>query len=95
MQVIISAYINILLKLPQLNNDNVTKLTSLCNIVESNIGSLMTIGLNPSHCGLLLMPVIIERLLDSIKLIVTRKLGKNNWHMSDFINCAKEEVDTR
>ena len=37
MQVIISAYINILLKLPQLNNDNVTKLTSLYNVVESNI----------------------------------------------------------
>ena len=37
MQVIISAYINILLKLPQSNNDNVTKLTSLYNVVESNI----------------------------------------------------------
>ena len=37
MQVIISANINILLKLPQLNNDNVTKLTSLYNVVESNI----------------------------------------------------------
>ena len=37
MQVIISAYIKILLKLSQLNNDNVTKLTSLYNVVESNI----------------------------------------------------------
>ena len=37
MQVIISAYIKILLKLSQLNNDNVTKLTSLYNLVESNI----------------------------------------------------------
>ena len=37
MQVIISACIKILLKLSQLNNDNVTKLTSLYNLVESNI----------------------------------------------------------
>ena len=37
MQVIISAYIKILLKMSQLNNDNVTKLTSLYNLVESNI----------------------------------------------------------
>ena len=42
-----------------------------------------------------MIPVILERLLDSIKLIVTRKLGKNNWHISDFINCIKEEVDAR
>ena len=94
-QVIISAHMNVLLKLPKLNNDNATKLTSLYNAVESNIRSLMTMGLNPSHYGSLLIPVILERLPDSIKLIVTRKLGKNNWHISDFINCIKEEVDAR
>ena len=55
----------------------------------------MTMGLNSSHYGPLLTPVILERLPDSIKLIVTRKSGKNNLHMSDFINCIKEEVDAR
>ena len=94
-QVLISTHMNVLLKLPKLNNDNVTKLTSLYNAVESNIRSLMTMGLNPSHYGPLLIPVILERLPDSIKLIVTRKLGKNNWHISDFINCIKEEIDAR
>ena len=94
-QVIISAHMNVLLKLPKLNNDNVAKLTSFYNAIESNIRSLMTMGLNPSHYGPLLIPVILERLPDSIKLIVTRKLGKNNWHISDFINCIKEEVDAR
>ena len=53
----------------------------------------MTMGLNLSHYRPLLIPVILERLPDSIKMIVTRKLGKNNWHISDFINCIKEEVD--
>ena len=70
-------------------------MTSLYNAVESNIKSLMTMGLDPSYYGSLLIPVILERLRDSIKLIVTRKLGKNNWHISDFINCIKEEVDAR
>ena len=92
-QVIISAHMNVLLKLPKLNNDNVAKLTSFYNAIESNIRSLMTMGLNPSHYGPLLIPVILERLPDSIKLIVTRRLVKNNWHISDFINCIKEEVD--
>ena len=92
-QVIISAHMNVLLKLPKLNNENVAKLTSFYNAIESNIRSLMTMGLNLSHYGPLLIPVILERLSDSIKLIVTRKLGKNNSHMSDFINCIKEEVD--
>ena len=94
-QVIISAHMNVLSKLPKLNNENVAKLTSFYNAIESNIGSLMMMGLNPSHYGPLLTPVILERLPDSIKLIVARKLGKNNWHISDFINCIKEEVDAR
>ena len=88
-----SAHMNVLLKLPKLNNNSVGKLTSFYNAIESNIRSLMTMGLNPSHYGPLLIPVILERLPDSIKLIVTRKLVKNNWHISDFINCIKEEVD--
>ena len=74
-QVIISAHMNVLLKLPKLNNDNVAKLTSFYNAIESNIRSLMTMRLNPFHYGPLLIPVILKRLPDSIKLIVTRKLG--------------------
>ena len=73
-QVIISAHMNVPLELPKLNNDNVAKLTSFYNAIESNIRSLMTMGLNPSHYGSLLIPVILECLPDSIKLIVTQ-----NW----------------
>ena len=28
-------------------------------------------------------------------MIVTQKLGKNKWHISDVINCLKGEVDAR
>ena len=52
-------------------------------------------GPNPSHYWPLLIPIMLERFLDSVKLIVTRKLGKNNWYISDFINCIKEEDDAR
>ena len=45
-QVIISAHMNILLKLPQLNNYNVSCLSSFYNTTESNIRSLLTLDLN-------------------------------------------------
>ena len=59
MQVIISAHMNVLSKLPKLNNDNVAKLTSFYNAIESNIRSLMTMRLNSSHYGPLLIPVMM------------------------------------
>ena len=45
-------------------------------------------GLKLSHFSPLLIPVI--DLVDSLKLMFSRKLGKNNWHVTDFINCTKE-----
>ena len=92
-QVYISVHMNVLLKLTKLNSGNVVKLTSFYNAIESNLRSVMTMGLNPSHYGLLLIRIILEHLPDLIKLIVTQKLGRNNLHISYLIICIKEEVD--
>ena len=53
----------------------------------------MTMKLNTSHYGPLLMPLISERLQNFVQLIVTHLLGKDNWNITDFINCIKKEVD--
>ena len=86
---------NVLFKLLKLHNDSVSRLSFLCNTIESNICSLLTMGLNPSHYGPLLIPVILERLPDAFKLLKTRKLGKNNWKILELVDCIKEEVDAR
>ena len=46
-QVIISAHMNVLLKLPKLNNDGVSGLSFFYNRIKSNIHSPLTMGLNP------------------------------------------------
>ena len=94
-QAIIHAHMNVLLKLPKLHNDSVSRLSSLYSTIETNICSLLTMGLNPSHYGPLLIPVILERLPDAIKLLLTSKLGKNNWKILELVECIKEEVDAR
>ena len=52
-------------------------------------------GLNSSHYGPLLIPVILERLADTIELLITSKLGKNNSKILEPVECIKEEVDAR
>ena len=93
-QVIFSAQMNVSLKLLKLNNDNVIKLTSFYNTIEINLRSLMTVGLNPAHYGPLLISAILERLPESIKLIVTRindltKLLVLKCHEKAFHNGVK------
>ena len=48
-------------------------------------------GLNPSHFGPLLITVILERLPNEIKSLITRKLDKNNWKILELVECIKEE----
>ena len=83
------------MKLPKLSTDNVLRLSSFYNTIESSIRSLPTIGLNPSHYGRLLIPVILERLSNAIKLLITRKLGKNNCKIIEIVESIKEEVEAR
>ena len=40
-----SAHTNVLLKLPKLNNDSVSRLSSFYNMTENNIRSLVIIGI--------------------------------------------------
>ena len=68
----------VLLQLPKLNSDSISRLSSFYNTIESKICSLLTMGLNPSHYGPIYMPVILERLPDAVKLLITRNLGKIN-----------------
>ena len=94
-KVIISAHLNVLLKLPKLNNDSVSRLSSFYYTSERNIDALLTMGLNPSHYDPLLIPNILGRLPDPIKLLITTKLGKNNWKILELVECIKEEVEAR
>ena len=86
---------NVLLKLPKLNYDGVSRLSSFYNSIDCYICSLLTMGLNPSHYGPLLIPVTLARLPDAIKLSINRKLGKSNLKKIELAESFMEAVDTR
>ena len=52
-------------------------------------------GIQSEHYGPLLIPVILDRLPDEIKLEISRKLGKENWRIDDFTKVLKEEITAR
>ena len=86
---------NVLLKLPKLNYDSVSRLSSFYNTIDCYICSLLTMGLNPSHYGPLLIPVTLARLPDAIKLSINRKLGKSNLKKLELVECLMEAVGAR
>ena len=54
--------------------------------------ALENLGVNYEQFGSLLIPIILENLLNMIKLQISRKLGSGNWNVQDFLACINEEI---
>ena len=95
-QLLISTHMQSLLKLPHLTDrDDISKLVSFHNCIESSIRSLLAVGLDAKQYGPLLIPVILVRLPESMKLHVSRTLGRESWEIQPFLTCIKAEIDAR
>ena len=78
---------NELIKLNKLNDSNVTELTELYERIESNVRALKTVGIQQEHFGSLLIPIILEKIQNVIRLQISRQLGKENWNIDEFLQC--------
>ena len=52
-------------------------------------------GVSSEHYGPLLIPIVLEKLPDEIKLEISRKLGKENWKINEFLKILKQEIMAR
>ena len=70
-------------------------LRNLYDQVESHVRALNTAGVTSEHYGALLIPIIVERLPEDIRLQISRKLGTKNWKINDFMQTLKTEIAAR
>ena len=94
-QLIVSSHMNNLLKLEKVNSSNVYQLRALYDRIESNVRALTSVGICSDHFGPLLIPIVLEKLPNVIRVQISRKLGKNNWSIEDFLSCISEEISAR
>ena len=74
-QMIISHYMDILLKLsvaPNLND--LRKLQQIYDTIESNVRGLQSLGIHADSYGNLLIPVTFSKLPEELRLIISRKI---------------------
>ena len=57
--------------------------------------ALRSLGINYEHFGPLLVPIILEKLPNTIKLQISRKLGKKNWNIKQFLSAIYQEITAR
>ena len=79
----------------KVNGANVKKLRDLYDKIQSNVRALETVGIHQVQIGPLLTPIVLENLPNVIKLQISRKLGKENWSIDDFLMCINTEITAR
>ena len=57
--------------------------------------ALRSLGINYEHFGPLLVPIILEKLPNTIKLQSSRKLEKENWNIGQFSSAINQEITAR
>ena len=94
-QLIVSSHMNALLKLDKVVSTRAKELRELYNKVEINTRALRSSGISTEHFGALLIPVVLEKLPNIVRLQISRKLGSNNWSIEDFMESINDEITAR
>ena len=86
---------NKILNISPVYSPDVRNLRELYDNVECNVRALENPGVSYEQFGSLLIPMILEKLPNMIKLQISRELGNGNWNVQDFQGCISEEILAR
>ena len=82
-QNIISTHMDELLKIPGCTSDKASQLRFVYDKISVNMESL---GVSSSQYGSLLIPVIMSKLPQEVRIQVARNTAQEVWQMSDILN---------
>ena len=74
---------------------DIQPLRTLCDKIESHVRSLNSLGVPSSSYGSLLSSIVMNKMPQEIRLVVSRKLVDCEWGFDEFIKIVEEEVDAR
>ena len=101
-QVLISAHIDKLLNLSYVSTNSDVKLRELHDAIEINVRGLKNLDITSSHYGPILVSIVMSKLPDDIKLIVSRSMSsstteesKNEWKIDELMKSFKQELESR
>ena len=95
-QLIISSHMDNLLKLPVVSSVNDVKgIRQLYNKTEILIRGLQALGVEAQQYGSLLVPVLLSKVPQELRLIISREFDTGNWSLHELLKVFKTEVEAR
>ena len=67
----------------------------MCNEVETCVRNLKSLKVETATYGCLLIPILKEKLPDSLLMIISRKFGASIWTLEEFLMYLNEELKAK
>ena len=94
-QVVISAHMDEMLKLPDCSSGKVHDLRKVYDKINVNVRGLEALGVKSEQYGSLLIPVIMSKLPTELRIQVARKTADELWKIDDIIEIIRKELEAR
>ena len=95
-QLIITYHMNNLLNIENVNSlSDLKKLRHLHDEIETQVRSLNNIELKAENYGPMLIPVLMTKLPQDLKIIISRDFGKNVWDIEKVLKIIRRELEAR
>ena len=94
-QQIISAHMDELIKLQPSHNDRPASLRYVYDQISVHVRGLASLGISTEQYGSLLIPVVMSKLPNEIRLQVARNTTDYIWKIEELLQTIKKEVEAR
>ena len=94
-QHIISTHMDELLKIPACTTDKTSQLRFIYDKISINVRGLEALGVNSSQYGSLLIPVVMSKLPQDVRLQIARNTAQDVWEISELLSVIQREVEAR
>ena len=95
-QVVISSQMDSLLKLPEATSmGEVKKLRNIYDKLELHVRSPRNVGVSPDTYGSFLAPVVMSKIPEELRIIITRGLPSGEWKLEPLLKIFNTELQLR
>lgn len=95
-QQIIAAHMDVLLNLDAVSSQfNLMGLRHLYDLIETQVRSLKSLGVPPESYGTLLSSVLVNKLPQELRLIVSREVPDSDWDLDRLMKVLEGEIEAR
>ena len=95
-QVIISSHMDALLRLPSLGSTtDVRKLRQTYDEIEAHVRGLQALEVPTESYGSFLVPVLMTKIPEDIRLLVGREMKDGEWNLSAILQILRSKIENR